>query len=117
MRFVLIFQLELNSFHKDALMFFVAFFCLSVTKVAKPTSWGRCKLKDAVNNSFTGQSVKMKTTGICKLKTRKQQYLGHHTDHELLVKKTGSNLVWNCAVDTMCHFVANCTLPVARQQP
>lgn len=45
----------------------MSFSCSSVTVVAIPTSCdARCKQEDAVNNIFSGQSVKMKATVILK---------------------------------------------------
>lgn len=94
--------------------------CAAHVWLQRPYSWDRCERKDAVNKSFSGQSGKMKATGVLRLKARKQQQREHHAELELLLKgQSGETApVWNCAAEnTMCHFVANCTHTGARQWP
>lgn len=93
---------SLKAFCRGVLLLLLTF----LTVVARPTSWERCKQKDAVSNSFSGRSGKIKATGLTE----------HHTKPELLLKRQSGEQP--CTMEnTMCHFVANCTHSGARQGP
>lgn len=85
----------------------------TVTVVAIPPSLERHKHEDAVNNSFSGQSGKMKATGVLTLKTRKQRLWDRPAEPRALLK--GQCREQPCV--TICHWIANCTHSGAGQQP